>query len=548
LKKKRPSVSNTRRRSRSVIKAESRTERALLDANQRLESILIANEVATWTWDIVTNRVTADANLARLFDLSPEDAAGGPIERYMDAVHVEDRPRVANAIAAALQGPNDRYVTEYRVVRKDGTQLWVTARGRVQRDADGRPKNFPGVVINVSERKASEQKAEELHFRLLQQSRILDITLSSISDFAYIFDRNGRFIFVNQALLDLWGLRLDQAVGKNFFDLRYPDELAARLQRQIKSVFDTKAGLTDETPYTSPTGAGGYYEYIFRPVFDREGNVEIVAGSTRDITERKRVEEDLRKSEERYRALAETLESQVRTRTTELEERNKEVVAQSEQLQQLSIRIIEARDQEGRRIARELHDGVGQMLAAMAMNQSKVARERQSLSDRSQIALMENIQMTDQILKEVRTISHLLHPPLLDEVGLESALRCYLEGINERSNMTVVLEASENFGRLPLEMETAVFRMIQECLTNVHRHSKSDRAAVSLTRNPKAILIRVVDGGVGIPELKIQQIKSGKTIGVGLRGMRERIRQLDGTLEIISGEKGTVVEIHLPVS
>jgi PAS domain S-box-containing protein len=518
-----------------------------LDAPQRLKSILIANEVATWTWDIVQNRVIADANLARLFDISPEDASGGPIESYIEAIHFDDRARVSNTIEAVLQGPNDKYETEYRIVRKDGTIAWVIARGKVERDANGRPKYFPGVLIDITKRKKSEKEAEALQFRLAQQSQILDIALSSISDFAYIFDRAGRFCFVNQALLDLWGLKLDQAVGKNFYDLKYPDELAAKLQRQVESVFETKSGLVDETPYTSPTGAGGYYEYIFRPVLGRDGNVEFVAGSTRDITSRKRLEEMLRESEKRLRLLAETLDSQVCQRTAELEDRNKEVLDQSEQLRELSVRLIEAKDQEGRRLARELHDSVGQMLAALSMNQSLIGREKEQLSKRSQIALAENVEMTEQILKEVRTISHLLHPPLLDEVGLPSALRCYLEGFNRRSNMEILLEMPDDFGRLPLESEIAAFRIIQECLTNAYRHSKSERAVVTLTRNPGAVCIRVVDDGVGIPKSKIQEIKSGKTSGVGLRGMRERIRQFDGALEIISGEKGTVIEISIPI-
>lgn len=547
LKIKAPKVRRSRRNPQTAGPSQRHAQKLLLDTAQRLESILIANEVATWTWDIVQNRVIADANLARLFDISPEDASGGPIASYIEAIHVDDRARVSSAIEAALQGPNDRYETEYRIVRKDGTIAWVIARGKVERDANGKPKYFPGVLIDITERKKSDKQAEALQFRLAQQSQILDITLSSISDFAYIFDRAGRFYFVNQALLDLWGLKLDQAVGKNFYDLKYPDELAAKLQRQVESVFQTKSGLVDETPYTSPTGAGGYYEYIFRPVIDGNGNVEFVAGSTRDITSRKRLEEMLRESEKRLSLLAETLDRQVRARTAELEDRNKEVLDHTEQLRELSIRLIEAKDQEGRRVARELHDSVGQMLAALSMNQSMIGREKEHLSKRSQTALEENIEMTDQILAQVRTISHVMHPPLLDEVGLPSALRCYLEGINRRSNMEIVLEMPDDFGRLPLETEIAAFRIIQECLTNAHRHSKSERAVVTLTRNPVAVSIRVVDEGVGIPKSKIQEIKSGKTSGVGLRGMRERIRQFDGTLEIISDEKGTVIEISIPV-
>jgi PAS domain S-box-containing protein len=163
---------------------------------------------------------------------------------------------VESAIAKALEGPNDRYETTYRVVRKDGGTSWVSARGTVERGPDGKPRYFPGVVIDITELRESEQKTDDLRFRLEKQSKILDITLSSISDFAYIFDRDGRFVFINQALLNLWGLKLEEAVGKNFFELKYPDELAARLEHQIQEVFTTKQGLTDETPYTSPTGVG----------------------------------------------------------------------------------------------------------------------------------------------------------------------------------------------------------------------------------------------------------------------------------------------------
>ena len=145
----------------------------------------------------------------------------------------------------------------------------------------------------------SEDEPGELTRRLAEQARIFDTALSSITDFAYIFNREGRFIYVNRPLLDLWGLRLEDALGKNFFDLLYPDDLAAKLQRQIQQVIESRQGLTDETPYVSPTGAGGYYEYIFRPVFDADGAVEMVAGSTRDITERKRTEENLRRTQAR---------------------------------------------------------------------------------------------------------------------------------------------------------------------------------------------------------------------------------------------------------
>src|SRR5262249_39696413 len=136
---------------------------------------------------------------------------------------------------------------------------------------------------------------------ILQHARVIDTVLSSIKDFAYIFDRSGRFVYMNKALHDLWVMRREDAVGKNFFDSKYTDELATRHERQIQRVIDSKQSLSDVTLYTSPTGAGGFYEYIFTPVFGEDGYVELVAGSTRDISEREHVLEALRQSEENFR-------------------------------------------------------------------------------------------------------------------------------------------------------------------------------------------------------------------------------------------------------
>lgn len=146
------------------------------------------------------------------------------------------------------------------------------------------------VVQDIAERKTQERALADLTRKLSDQARIFDTVLSNITDFAYTFDREGRFIYVNKPLLDLWGLTLEQAAGKDFFELHYPDDLAARLQRQIRQVVETGISITDETPYTSPAGEEGWYEYIFSPVFAEDGSVEVVAGSTRVITERRTAE------------------------------------------------------------------------------------------------------------------------------------------------------------------------------------------------------------------------------------------------------------------
>jgi PAS domain S-box-containing protein len=403
----------------------------------------------------------------------------------------------------------------------------------------------PGSFLGISERNASAHQADDLRFRLEQQSRILDITLSSISDFAYIFDRAGRFVFVNQSLLKLWGLQLEDAVGKNFFELQYPDELAARLQRQIQKVFDTSEGLTDETEYTSPTGVTGYYEYIFRPVFDREGHVELVAGSTRDITGRKRVEEDLRCSQERLREAAESLESQVEARTRELEVRNNDVVLQSEHLRELSIRLMTAQDEERRRIAREMHDSAGQIVAVLSMQLAQIASKTGDSNLELSELVNDALRLTKELDQEIRTTSYLLHPPLLDELGLRAALTWYVDGLEQRAGIQARLSIAE-FERLPREMELTIFRVVQECLTNVHRHSGSKTAHISIALDRTGFLIEVCDFGQGISAANLAKLRN-RAVGVGLRGMRERVRPYAGDVRIDSQEgHGTTVTITLP--
>ena len=236
-----------------------------------------------------------------------------------------------------------------------------------------------------------------------------------------------------------------------------------------------------------------------------------------------------------------TLEIRVNERTAELKIAN-------EGLRELSVRILQLQDEERRRIARELHDTVGQLLAAITMNMAVVEAELSSLSPEANKAFFENRAFVQQILQGIRTISHLLHPPLLDESGLPSALSWYVEEFSQRSGIKVDLEFSQGFERFAAELETTVFRIVQEALGNIHRHSQSTTANIRLTADHERLNLEIRDAGRGIPADMQQQIRTGIRTGVGLRGMRERVAQMGGRLEIESNGRGTAILASFPRS
>jgi PAS domain S-box-containing protein len=231
---------------------------------------------------------------------------------------------------------------------------------------------------------------------------------------------------------------------------------------------------------------------------------------------------------------------------TELKRAENSLMEQAVALQNLSSRLLRLQDEERRRIARELHDSLGQYLCALKMNLGQLPKAE---TGRAAVVQAECDEIVDHCLSETRTLSHLLHPPLLDELGFMAAARWYVEGFAERSGIKVKLDLPSEPERLPPDLEVVLFRVLQESLINIHRHARSSAADVLLRIEGGEVSLVIRDYGDGMPAEMLEQFqKRGGQAGIGLSGMRERVNELDGRLEINSDREGTVVSVSIPIS
>ena len=285
------------------VTVQRETEQALSSARARLDSALSAGEVATFVWEIVEDRLYGDANLARMFNVTLDERGGAPLAAYLAVVHPADRARVQDLVARSVESGRD-YEAECRLSGAGG-ERWVIARGKIEKRPDGGVSRFVGVILDVTGRKRAEEAQQVIAKEYERQSRIFDTVLSSTADSAYLIDREGRFRYANRRLLNIFGRTLEELVGKNFYELDYEPWHAERHMREVAQVFATRKKVVDEIPYRGPTGVYGVYEYIFEPVLGPDGEVEVIVGTTHDITESKRAHEALAVSEGRSRFLNE---------------------------------------------------------------------------------------------------------------------------------------------------------------------------------------------------------------------------------------------------
>jgi PAS domain S-box-containing protein len=478
----------------SEVSRRGRAEAAAKESEEKFRLLVSSvQDYAILYLDLDGRITTWNLGAERLFGYKGRDILGWPIGSLFQSC---DHDTPERHMSAALRDGHAQ--DDCQQQRRDGTTFWATIDLTLLRNAAGQPHGYTLITRDITERR---QQQLEISRREAQ----LDAFFSNAPVGLAIIGNDLRFQRINGPFSKLNGLPPEQNQGLHVREV--VSELAVELEPLLEQVVTTgEPVLNHEVKGPNPANPNsvGWWLKSFFPIAKEDGVVSQIGAVVQDVTALKRAENTVR---------------------------------------WLSGRLLQLRDDERRRLARDLHDSLGQVLSAVKMDLSYLSRTTEHLNERAREAIAESKSLVESCIREVRTLSHLLHPPMLDEVGLLPSIRWFVNGFSQRSGVEVQMYLPETMRRLPDELEIALFRALQESLTNVHRHSGSQTAAVSLNVGAGQVQLEVADQGCGIPPQKLTARLEQASIGIGILGMRERIRQLGGQLEISSADVGTTVHV-----
>lgn len=375
---------------------------------------------------------------------------------------------------------------------------------------------------------------------LLQSEQRFRLFVEAVRDYAiFMLDPNGNISTWNNGAERIKGYKPWEIIGQHFSVFYPAEDLRARKPWHELEVAAKEGRFEDEGWRLRKDGSRFWANVIITAIRDENGKLLGFGKVTRDLTEKTFTHMELQR-------VLENLEKEV----TERRQAEQRLYRSEQSLRRLSLHLLRTQDEERKRIGRDLHDSLGQCLAILKINLDSLqmalpANEAKALSQVTQC-----LQLSEEAIREVRTIAYLLYPPMLEELGLNSAIPWYLEGFSKRSEIKISFETQPDFGRLALPVELALFRVLQESLTNVHRHSGSESANIRLFEEDGLVVLEIADDGKGFPAamLDLNDDDVPSTFGVGLRGMNERLRDLGGMIELKSGHnnKGAIVRAMVP--
>jgi len=409
--------------------------------------------------------------------------------------------------AEELIGPNQAEREVERLLANIWEREEVEYALRRQRDELRESEERSRHQLEDVQRAEAALRSSEERWRLVFENSAIGIVLA---------DPTGAIVEANRAFQELLGYTNQELQALTYVDITHEADIRRGAKVIHELVSGTKREVQIEKRYRHKDGRFIWCRATGTVIPGSDRTPRYLLGLIEDVTDRKSAQQEL--------------DASVR------------------QLRTLAGRLMHAQDAERRRIARMLHETTAQDLAALKMHLARLTRTAGDLTDTDRGVLAESIALAEQSITEIRTLSYLLHPPFLDETGLLSALRWYAAGFAERSGISVDLDLPESFERLPLDTETALFRIVQESLINVHRHAGSGTARIRLRADAETLVLEIEDRGQGIPDASLTHVKGRRGgAGLGIAGMSERIEQLAGRLEIESSDRGTTVRARLPL-
>jgi PAS domain S-box-containing protein len=490
-------------------------QKTVEEIRSRLAAIVESSEDAIVSKDFNGIITSWNAAAQRIFGYTEEEVVGKSITLIIPPELQSEEAQILQRLRAGER--TEHFETER--ITKDKKRITVSLTISPVKDASGR-------IVGASKIARDVTQLRQVEVALRESEQRMQFSLEAANFGSWNWDIPTGKVQWSENMERIHGQSAGSFAG-NFesFVQCIRQEDRNHVQEAIQRALAGDGNYHTEYRQVREDGTVGWMEARGQVIRDASGRPLRLMGVCMDVSERKRAEEALRQAREE-------LEGRVRDRTAELERAQ-------ERLRALSGRLLRMQDDERRRIARELHDTAGQILVALNLNLVPLEQELAKRDSDLVKPVKESLGLVDELSRDLRTISHLLHPPLLDEAGLPSALRWYVGGFSERSKVKVELHLAEDLGRLPAECETAIFRMVQECLTNIHRHSESSTASISITHDARSIKVEIRDQGKGMP-------MPTPRVGVGIQGMGERIRQLGGNLQIESGGHGTSVVAVFP--
>lgn len=478
------------------------TERKLAEEKlRRSEAYLAESQRLSHTGSVAFN-VVSEENIYwspetyRIFGFEPQEGfppGSWTTGAHPRRVHPDDAPVLEEKAQQAVRDKTD-WVWDYRAVLPDGSIRYIHSVGRPVVNAAGEVVEFVGTVMDVTERKLAEE-----------QLLLTKYTVDHIADSAFWVASDARIVFVNDAGCEALGYTREELLQLTVHDIdpNFPAEVWAEHWSDLR----VRQSFTVESKHRRKDGS--VYPVELSLSYLLYNGQEYNFAFARDITERKQ---------------------------------------RDEAMQLLTTRLLQLQDEERRRIARDLHDVTAQDLGAVAVNLAHLRRLVTDLKPEAQNLVTESTSLAEGVFQQIRTLSYLLHPPLLDQAGLASALRWYIDGFTKRSGIQVDIEIAREIGRLSPEIETALFRIVQESLTNIHRHSGSGSATIRLFKQGKSVILHVRDQGAGMLDMANGEVADNvQLLGLGILGMRQRLRQFGGKLEINTSKHGTHIIASVPL-